>query len=144
MLESEGFVGFQAELERLEQALREFPRTARTELRDVVTQALMLLASHAARYPDKPPGSRYRRTGTLGRTWVAARPHITVAGHLLAGRISNATPYGPLVMGPGEQLEIHRGRWRTTDQIVAEHGREVEPLLAQAGLAMVERIAAVV
>ena len=81
--------------------------------------------------------------GTLGRLWTAATPQVTVGGHVLDARISNATPYGPYVQDPERQAAQHRGRWKTTDEIVREHVGEVGPLLAQAGYRIVERVAEV-
>jgi hypothetical protein len=109
-----------------------------------VTQALMLLATYAADYPPQPPNSSYRRTGTLGRLWTAATPTVTVRGHVLDARIENATPYGPQVQDPDAQRPVHRGRWQTTEDVVAQHMDEVEHLTAQAGVEIVERIAGAV
>ena len=138
----EGLEKFKAELERVKAALEaEFPGGAMGELETVAMQALMLLATYAAEYPPAPADSSYRRTGTLGRLWVAASPHVTVGGHVLDARIRNATPYGPYVQDPDRQAKQHRGRWRTTDQVVEEHAEEIAPLLAQAGYRMVARVA---
>jgi hypothetical protein len=110
-------------------------------LEDAAHRILLLFGSYAAEYPPAPSGSAYGRTFTLGRLWTAARPRITITGHLLDARLSNATPYGPYVQDPDEQAEVHKGRWDTTDEIVSDHQAEVAPLMEKAGLKMVEDIA---
>lgn len=138
----DGLEEFRAKVERIRAALEaEFPGGAMGELETVTTQALMLLATYAAEYPPAPADSSYRRTGTLGRLWMAATPHVTVSGHVLDARIANATPYGPYVQDPERQAAQHRGRWKTTDQVVEEHAEEIAPLLAQAGYRIVQRVA---
>jgi len=132
---------FQRELERLRGAIEHEADNALGSMRDTVHQALMLLATHAADYPPPPPGSTYRRTRTLGRLWTQSQPQITVSGHILDARIENATPYGPYVQDPDKQAAVHRGRWQTTDEVTGEHVDEIAPLLASAGLEIVERIA---
>jgi len=139
-----GLEKFKEEVERVIAALEaEAAGGAMSELQVVATQALMLLGTYAAEYPAAPADSGYRRTGTLGRLWTAATPQVTVGGHVLDARISNVTPYGPYVQDPERQAAQHRGRWKTTDEIVREHVGEVGPLLAQAGYRIVERVAEV-
>jgi len=140
-----GLERFRDEAERIVAALEaEASGGAMSELQIVATQALTLLATYAAEYPARPADSGYRRTGTLGRLWTAAVPQVTVGGHVLEARISNATPYGPYVQDRERQARQHQERWRTTDKIVAEHVAEVGPLLARAGYEIVERVAEVV
>jgi len=137
-----GLERFRDEAERLVAALEaEASGGAMSELQVVATQALMLLGTYAAEYPPRPADSAYRRTGTLGRLWTAATPQVTVGGHVLDARISNATPYGPYVQDPDRQAPQHRERWKTTDEVVQEHVGEIAPLLAQAGYRIVERVA---
>jgi len=134
---------FMRELRALQEALRREADGAAVEtLQATVHQALLLLATYAAEYPPQPAGSDYRRTGTLGRLWTTATPHVTISGHVLDARIGNATPYGPRVQGSADQAPVHRGRWLTTDEVVEAHVDEIDALLAHAGLEIVERVAA--
>lgn len=138
----DGLEQLQSDVEQLRAAMEaEFPDGAMGELEIAAAQVLQLLATYAAEYPPALADSWYRRTGTLGRLWMAATPHIAVSGHVLDARIANATPYGPYVQDPDQQAPQHRGRWKTTDQIVQEHVEEISPLLAQAGYRIVERVA---
>ncbi len=53
-----------------------------------------------AEYPTKPPGSTYRRTNTLKRSWSMAP--VTISGNNLQGAVrsnSNIAPYNRDVQG---------------------------------------------
>jgi hypothetical protein len=84
-------------------------------------------------YPPKPPGSTYRRTGTLGRRWTT-RP-IRSANEV--GReVGNKTvPYAPLVQSEELQARFHRGRWLTDAQALRNESprllRDVEDTLIE-------------
>lgn len=143
MIEITNLDSFMRQLESLQAALqREADAAALEAVGQSVHKALFLLATYAAEYPPGPPNSSYRRTGTLGRLWTTATPHMTVTGHVLDARIANATPYGPRVQDPDEQIAVHRGRWQTTEEVVQSHLDEVDAVVAQAGLVIVERVAA--
>lgn len=73
-------------------------------------------------YPPPLPDQRYRRTGTLGRRWT----HTTQASLFKARAIiGNNTSYAPDVQGEGFQAEIHRGRWRTAEDVLEKEGPQV-------------------
>jgi hypothetical protein len=80
------------------------------------------LQRRLATYPSPPPGSKYKRTGNLGRSWTSATARMTVSGGVLEGTIGNAArnprgrAYGPFVQGEKTQAAIHRGRWITDEQ----------------------------
>jgi hypothetical protein len=141
MMETQGIEEFVQELEEFQARIDQFPDQATDRLETVLRQGLMLLAAYAADYPPKPADSSYRRTGTLGRGWTAATPQVTVSGHVLGARITNAIPYGPEVQGPGQQLPVHRGRWEPTDEIMSNHVGEVHSLLVTEGYELVEGLA---
>lgn len=128
-------------LDELMQAFENFPAIAHGEVRAAMEKALMLLQAAAADYPQQRQGSTYRRTGTLGRLWTSATREITQGRHELEGRVGNATPYGPYVQDEDMQVTVHRGRWKTTKQIIAENEEAVDALLAQAGANVVEEMA---
>lgn len=142
MIEQSGFEEFRRDLERLMQALADFPDVAEGEIERGMDQALLLLAGDAADYPPAPSDSTYRRTGTLGRLWVGARPVVTrSSGAFVAGRIGNATPYGPYVQDPNRQAAQHRGRWRTTKDVVRDNEAGIKIILEQVGAELVTQIA---
>lgn len=127
-------------LPELEGALGAFPEIAEGETSAALMKALLLLQGAAADYPPPPGGSTYRRTGTLGRLWTSGKPQVSTRGHVLEGRVGNATPYGPNVQG-SDQAPVHRGRWKTIEQIISEKRPEVDALMAAAGTSIVSRVA---
>jgi hypothetical protein len=106
------------------------------KLRDI----LIMLTGKAARYPAVPPGSRYIRTGLLGRGWTTVQPAITASLTVVKGRVGNATPYGPYVQSSASQAEIHRGRWETIEQIIAKNSAAIQKEIDEAGREIVQGI----
>lgn len=145
MIETEGFDDFQAQAEQLIQALANFPQIAATVVGRAMDRALILLQGDAADYPEATADSTYRRTGTLGRLWAGGARVVKMegsgAGFSLVGRVGNATPYGPYVQDPDRQAQMHRGRWRTTDQVVRDNAAGIQMILARAGDDIVARVA---
>ena len=72
-------------------------------------EASLRMAGELARYPSPPSGSTYRRTGTLGREWMTTNAFLR---HV----VGNNVRYATYVQGP-EQAWMHRGRWRTVDEV---------------------------
>lgn len=107
-------------------------------LRDTMETAVELVRTQIAIYPPPPSGYRmvwksekqrrwffaalregrisvpYRRTGTLGRRWTT---EVSRQGDDLVGKVGNVTAYGPFVQSVDGQAAIHRGRWRTDEQV---------------------------
>lgn len=74
-------------------------------------------------YPPPPPGSKYKRTGRLGRGWLQR-----TEGAQGIVRLENVTPYAPWVQGY-QQAWMHVGRWETVEQVKARyHDRMVESM----------------
>lgn len=107
-------------------------------LRDTMETAVEMVRTQIAVYPAPPSGYRmvwksekqrrwffaalregrisvpYRRTGTLGRRWTT---EVSRQGDDLVGKVGNVTVYGPFVQSVDEQAAVHRGRWRTDEQV---------------------------
>lgn len=132
---------FQADVAALQDAIAAIAETGGNELRTMFEQGLMVLQGAAADYPQQPD-TEYRRTGTLGRTWVSAG-RVIEGRHVgdLVGRVGNATPYGLYVQDPARQAEFHADIWHTTDDIVADNRDAIDDLLSQAGGRIVKRLA---
>lgn len=132
-------------LEELTGALGAFPDVAAGRLETAMGLALTVAAGEAAEYPAAPSGSDYRRTVTLGRLWLAAKPQVDLGragtSAFVTGTIGNATPYGPWVMGNKTQAWMHQGRWRTTDQVVSDAMPMIGPILDEAGAGIVGDLA---
>lgn len=111
----------------------QFPDLAQKETKAFVNRALFLLQNRAADYPPAIPGSSYRRTGTLGRLWTTARHEFKEGPSYIEGRIGNRTPYGPYVQSEAQQAAVHKGRWKTIEQIIEDSRADIDKLLSQSG-----------
>jgi hypothetical protein len=102
------------EVRGLDEAQRRFDANLDRVLRRGTRRAIEHVRAILATYPPKPPGSTYRRTGSLGRAWA-----VEVRG--LAGNIvgvaGNTMPYAPEVQDLTEQADVHRGRWPTVQGV---------------------------
>ena len=90
-------------------------------LRPPMERSMLLLMADMAKYPRQRSGSRYRRTGTLGRRWTKS---VRADYGGLTGAVGNNTPYGPYVQSAERQAWMHQGVWQT-DEAVA-HRRQSE------------------
>jgi hypothetical protein len=92
------------------------------DLRKATAQARKLLVADLAEYPPAPAGSRYVRSGELGRGWERASPIVGTRFELV-----NPTEYASLVQGD-RQAWMHVGRWRPASEIAQEHEGEIVEL----------------
>lgn len=118
-------------LEQVAAALKRLPVDLDAETLQAIDEALLLLGGDLAEYPGPVQGTRYRRTGLLGQLWSAATHQYRRGDHALEGRIVNARPGVEYVQGE-EQSTVHRGRWRTAEQVIAQRQGEIDELLRQA------------
>lgn len=103
------------------------PQVIEKHLGDAAEALLLGIAKDLAQYPPIPPQSTYRRTGTLGKTWTAARPDITASGAKFEGSIGNSTPYGPWVQASEFQTWYHgKAGWKTDEQAIQEHAQDAK------------------
>lgn len=121
------------ELPGVQQALANIPGKLDDGIRQASAQARRLLIAALASYPPIPAGSRYTRTGRLGRAWERSSPAVGPRGFQLI----NPTEYGGLVQGD-RQAWMHRGRWTPASTIAHEHEEEVMQLFEDATKQAVE------
>lgn len=100
----------------------------RRAVRDAVTEGQRYMAE----YPPAAPQQRYKRTGTLKRSWSSEVRESTNLVLGVVGSNSNVAPYNRDVQGPGaEQEQFFRRRgWRSVDDLVSKTEREL-PLRVQ-------------
>ena len=89
----------------------------------IMDRAVKYVHSQVPSYPSPPSTSRYRRTGTLGRTITTEVRSLT--GNDVVGSIGTRTVYAPWVIssekgkdGRGPQAKVHKGRWYTLQGVV--------------------------
>lgn len=121
-------------LKKLLQGLAKLPLALDGEMAQAIKEGLAVLAGELAIYPAAIAGSRYRRTGLLGQRWSAATKRVRRRGlHRLEGRMTNTRPGVTYVQLGSEQAAVHRGRWRTAEQVIEEQQMRIDGLLRQAG-----------
>ena len=114
-------------LAALLQAVDRYPEIAEPIMRDAAFAGLLSFIPDLATYPSQS-STTYRRTGTLGRLWGAARPEYQAQGNGFQASIGNATPYGPFVQGAPEdspsqtQVMADKGWNNLADAIEAHQG----------------------
>lgn len=89
---------------------------------------------YMAEYPPQPANSRYRRTGTLKRSWHA--PAVQNTGERLVGEIASSggiAPYNRRVQGADQDPLFAARGWRDVDMLAKRTQREF-PKRAQAAL----------
>lgn len=109
-------------LPEVQAAMRKRAAALNPALMKAATRARQLLVPELSNYPAAPSGSRYVRTGRLGRGWQRATPINGGTGFQLI----NPVEYAGLVQGP-RQAWMHRGRWETAEAIAH---RLLEDILA--------------
>ncbi len=86
-------------------------------------RAVLYVHGTVPKYPPPPEGTRYRRTGTLGREITT---EVESLGTSVVGIIGSPTVYAPWVISIeavgsiGPQAQVHRGRWWTLQGVVAK------------------------
>ena len=83
-----------------------------------------LLRAEMRRYPPAIPGSSYRRTGTLGKSWTKTVTRGGRGGGWLA-QIGTRLNYAPYVQDEGRQAEVHQGRWQTVQSVAKDKQDDV-------------------
>lgn len=120
-IEIRGLDGVRRELEKVRKGILETEKKA-------MEAGMGTMLRGVPAYPEKPEGSRYRRTGTLGRR-IGTR--VNVVGNEVVGAIGTNTVYAPWVISEeavgerGPQARVHRGRWWTLQGVVRENAEEV-------------------
>lgn len=92
-------------------------------------RSVLLLQNRMATYPPQRPGSRYVRTGTLGKNWTTK---VEESPNRVLGIVGNSrTSYAPWVQSARFQAGIHRGRWQTDEQVAGQSRIEIAELFRQ-------------
>lgn len=114
------------------------PNQVSQAMRGGMEDATTYVLARIRAYPRQRPGSSYRRTGTLNRSWSR---RISGTGSTIRGLVgSNAAiaPYNRYVQSRTHQARIHRGRWQTVES-VAETERDTVVRMFQARFEAISR-----
>ena len=91
-------------------------------LRPPMERSMLLLMADMAKYPRQRSGSRYRRTGNLGRRWTKS---VRADYGGLTGTVGNNTSYGPYVQSADRQAWMHQGIWQTDASVAHRRQNEI-------------------
>jgi multimeric flavodoxin WrbA len=113
------------EVQGLEEALRKFetiPQKVNSTMKTLMEKSMRVLWENVPPYPPKPETSKYRRTGTLGRSLGAEGAKPTVysikgSGANMSGTFGTNLSYAKYVIDPERQAYMHKGRWWTMNTI---------------------------
>ena len=109
-------VTIQIDSQETRMLLTRSPQRINRALRAAMEDATVLLLREQQTYPAQRPGSKYRRTNMLRRSWSR---RIRQEGSSLVGEVGSnegMAPYHRRVQDATQQASIHRGRWTNTVQ----------------------------
>jgi hypothetical protein len=127
----------------LAEKYRRISRQMPGEVKELMHQSVLYVQSQIPGYPAEPPGSHYRRTGTLGRVLTAApgsgavgvgsrmgQPltRIETLGGNVKGVIGGRLEYIGGVVNEGTQARVHRGRWWTLQKVLRDSREGIEKI----------------
>ncbi len=93
------------------------PGVVGVALRGAVEDGTTYVLYKIRRYPPQRPGSSYRRTNTLKRSWSR---RIEGRGLEIRGIVASngaMAPYNRTVQSRPHQARVHRGRWHTAQSV---------------------------
>ena len=108
--------GLTVQVEGMAEVRHMLNNVKKIDLRQPMNDATAQLLKDARVYPPTMPKQKYIRTYMLRAGWE--RKVSGSKGNLTGDVYNYRTPYGQWVQHPLWQAMIHRGRWRTTTQIM--------------------------
>jgi hypothetical protein len=95
--------------------IRSHPARINRAMRAALNDSTAVLLRDMRQYPAQRPGSTYRRTKTLFKSWSRRPPEgVGLDMYAVVGSDSGAAPYNIRVQHPDFQAAVHVGRWQTT------------------------------
>lgn len=92
--------------------------------------SLDYVVEYMSDYSLKSKKPNPKRTGTLGRRWLAATPKLVSGG--VEGEVGNNTSYGPFVQSYMFQARWHKGYWQTDFDAITELDEQINSLFNEA------------
>lgn len=97
--------------------------------------SLRLLQNKLTQYPPARVGSKYERTGDLGRFWTVGTGETSPVR--VTRKLGNRKEYAPWVQSRLLQAGVHRGRWLTEVDAVEQNRDDIAAIFRAA----IERVA---
>jgi hypothetical protein len=99
------------------------PNQVNQAMRGASNDAGTYILAIQRRYPVQRPGSSYRRTMTLNKSWSMRISGSNSEVRVRIGSNGAMAPYNRFVQSRAHQARIHRGRWENTVEGTAERER---------------------
>ena len=117
-------------LDKLLKKLDKMGFNVSAELKILMKKATIFVLGKIPGYPPPRPDQKYRRSGTLGRSYTDKVEQI---GNTVVGKIGTAIVYSPWVvsskhvpaLGTGPQSWFHKDRWYTLQDVVLQNTRQI-------------------
>lgn len=131
-------------LKELIDSMRRYPLELAKTTTVAMAASLNTLWENVPPYPRPPEGSKYRRTGTLGRTLgsgqaggTSGEPDIYTVKQLGAGNVQGvfgtSLDYSSYVIGDTQQAAVHQGRWWTMKTIAEKSAEKINKIWQSVG-----------
>lgn len=138
-------------LEELQKRMAQWPNKFNAVIRKTLQASLLTIWQRVGEkgYPKQPTESKYRRTGTLGRSLgtseqggLSGKPdvyRVKKEGGWQSATFGTRLGYAPYVIGDktSEQAQVHAGRWWTIPEIAEEVTDKIKRLFEIAAETMV-------
>lgn len=118
----------------LEKLKREIPNI----MTKALTEGIDYLHENVPKYPEPPPDSTYRRTGTLAREIAT---EVRDVSGTKAAVIGSPTHYAPYVIDENAQAWMHVGRWWTLQGYVKTKLSTVYEIVTRRVATEIQRVA---
>lgn len=92
-------------------------KNIRWKMPDAARSANIYLEGQIPPYPPERPAQKYVRTGALGRSYGT---EVEAIGNLTIETLTVGVPYAHWVVDENKQAWMHRGRWWTAQQVLAD------------------------
>lgn len=127
-------------LTELIQRMSDYPRQLKEAMKVAVDATLLALWGAVPPYPAPPQGSKYVRTGTLGRSLGSGdgggasggHPSIFTEKNLgnanFEARFGTNLEYAPYVIGDNTQAWMHQGRWWVMADIATAAAQKISEI----------------
>lgn len=116
-------------LDELQRKFAQLGKDITPTMETAMRKAMLYLHGKVPKYPEPPPKSSYRRTGTLGRS-ITTR--VEREGGTVVGFIGTNVEYAQYVIDKDNQAWMHKGRWWTLQGVVNDNKDGVIKILEDA------------
>lgn len=132
-------------IERVINMFGMFMSVSTAQLVSGMDQATKLIHAEIAKYPPQMPGSEYRRTGRLGRSWKTSVTKDS-SGNVIGMTYSDVADfvevgyYTPMVQGPQQEPMFIERNWTSITQVADDLAPQINNIFQQQGVNIVTEL----